>query len=459
MYATSQQFGGTKLLACGHERTPFGAPLCTHLWSCREPCISYVKWHHGTGLDAQLLCVPCAEDREKGLAVEAEFVCEECFEFAITEVGDLIGFRGSPGILTRPEPFNSALQETALPKGFGTIVDIAPVDQDHRSVWLMLAESGVVIRFDADTGDWACVLSVTIPSEPTHNPRMRHVLRRRLHASNDGKFAAIVNDYGRYGQLVDVGSGKLILALDGGDYHQETVPFSFAFAEVQGRVVAIHRTAWNRLDISDPSTGESLTTRDPAITHRKEERPEHYLDYFHGALFVSPSGTHIIDDGWIWQPTGTLTAWSLDRWISDNVWESEDGPTHMDLCAREYYWGHAITWIDEKRVAVEGIGDDDDAMIDGARIFDLTLPGTAGNRWRSDLPCVRELKAFPGPKGTFFSDGTWLFSSDGTGLSRWDVDEGARTGQLQNFHPTHHHRGARELVQLIDGVLLRWRTA
>jgi hypothetical protein len=33
-----------------------------------------------------------------------------------------------------------------------------------------------------------------------------------------------------------------------------------------------------------------------------------------------------------------------------------------------------------------------------------------------------------------------------------------RTGHLQDFRPTHHHRGAGELVQLIDGVLVRWST-
>lgn len=378
------------MLACGHERAPFGTPMCAHLRSCREPGISYVKWHLGSGLDGELLCVPCAEDREKGVLTGVDSVCEECFEVATTEVGEFAGFRGSPGILTRPEPLDDALRETELPKGVGTILDIAPVNQDRRSVWLLLAESGVVIRFDADTGDWARILSVGIPSEPDDKRTTGQSIRRRLHASNDGRFAAVVNDYGRYGQLVDVVSGESILALDGGDYYQETVPFSFAFAEVQGRGVAIHRTTWNKLDVLDSSTGELLTRRDLATAPGKEGRSEHYLDYFHGALYASPSGGHIIDDGWIWQPTGTLTTWSVERWMSDNVWESEDGRTKKDICARDYYRDHAVAWIDEKRVAIEGIGDDDDAMIEGARVFDLAslgtaslgtaLPGAAGDR-------------------------------------------------------------------------------
>jgi hypothetical protein len=50
-----------------------------------------------------------------------------------------------------------------------------------------------------------------------------------------------------------------------------------------------------------------------------------------------------------------------------------------------------------------------------------------------------------------------LFSSDGTGLSRWDLGEGAHTGQIQDFRPTHHHRGANELIQLINDAIVRWK--
>jgi hypothetical protein len=109
-----------------------------------------------------------------------------------------------------------------------------------------------------------------------------------------------------------------------------------------------------------------------------------------------------------------------------------------------------MTWLDDRRVAVGGIGDDDRVMIDGARVFDVTRPGDAGGRW-----CA-ELFAFPGPAGAFFSNGRWLFSSDHTGLSRWDVNDGARTGFLEGFHPTHHHRTAGELVQRVQDVLVRW---
>jgi hypothetical protein len=443
------------MLACGHEGAAGNSPLCTHLRCCREPWIKYVRRLTGCDLDTELLCLPCAEQREKRISVDSQLVCEKCFAFATTEVGDLVGIRGKPGIRTRADSFNVNLQKTALPKDFGTIVDIAPVDQAGRPVWLLLSDCGVIFRMDAGTGEWSRLASVEFPTERDHTPWVGHALKHRLHGSRDGAFAAVVNDYGRYGRVVDLRSGAVMIVLDGGDYHSDTVPFSFAFANVRGRVVAIHRTAWNRLDFSDPCTGELLSQRDPTSYRSGEERPPHYLDYFHGALHVSPNATHIADDGWVWHPFGMPTAWSLDGWISENVWESEDGATKKDLCGRSYYWDHAIAWIDENRIAVGGIGDDDEAMIDGARIFDVSLTANEGDRWRT----ASEIKAFAGPAGAFFSDGFWLFSSDETGLSRWDLHEGVRTGHVPNFWPTHHHPGARELVQLIDGVLVRWSAA
>jgi len=117
----------------------------------------------------------------------------------------------------------------------------------------------------------------------------------------------------------------------------ETVPFSFGFASWQGRVVVIHRTAWNRLDVSDASTGQFLSERGPTGYQAGEQRPQHYLDYFHGALYLSPKGTRILDDGWVWHPVGIPAVWSVEQWLSGKVWESEDGETRREVCARTYY--------------------------------------------------------------------------------------------------------------------------
>jgi len=359
--------------------------------------------------------------------------------------------------MSSPE-LHGALNETKIPGELGKIVDIAPICQEGLSVWLMLGEDGRLSRFDAGDGEAQAAGTTNVPEEVPGESFCGHTLKRRLHASQKGDFAAVVNDYGRYGEVIDLRSGRVTLRMDGGMYCSETVPFSFAFAGWQERVVVIHRTDWNRLDVSDASSGSLISERGPTSYQHGKERPSHYLDYFHGAICLSPRGTYLLDDGWVWHPVGIPVVWSFDRWLSENTWESEDGTTRREICAREGYWDHGIAWIDEETVAIGGIGDDDSEMVDGARLFDVTSTGKAGFRWRSDWLWAREVTAFAGPAGKFFSDGKWLYSSAKTGLSKWDLKTGARTGHIENFHPTHHHLGAGELAQLVDGTLLRWNT-
>ena len=445
-------------VSCGHLKAPFGMPLCVHLRSCRQPWLKYVKWFIGSGLDTEFICVSCAEAREKGLSAETAFVCEECFEHASKKIGQLVKVEGQPEIRVLSGPFNAALCETAIPNECGRILDIAPLNHESRSTWLFLGEDCRIWRWDAHSGEVEIVGRASIPSETPGDSFAGHTLTTRLHASQNGQFAAVVNDYGRYGQVVDLRSGKETLKLDGGDYCPETVPFSFVFASRQGQVVVIHRTAWNRLDVSDASTGQLLSERGPTSYRDGEQRPQHYLDYFHGALYVSPAGTHILDDGWVWHPVGIPVVWSVDRWLSENIWESEDGATKRDVCARSYYWDHGIAWLDEKTVAVGGIGDEDNEIVDGARVFDITSTGPASPTWRSDWSWAREISVFAGPAGKFFSDGKHLYSAGKNGLSRWDPRAGVQTGHIENFFPTRHHVGASELVQLSDRALLRWST-
>jgi hypothetical protein len=432
--------------------------MCIHLQACREPWMAYAKWYVGTWLDAELLCIPCADLRAAGQEVRVIGVCEECFEFATYEVGNLRGVRGTPQIIVRPEPFDHVLVETPVPNSVGVVLDIAPVESEARSIWLILDERGRIFRMDADSGDCLQVASASLVAEPDHKPWVGHELRHHLHASSDGEFAAVVNDYGRHGRVLELRTGDVTMEVDGGQYHPETVPFSFAFANAAGQVVAIHRTSWNRLDVSDPATGALLTERELKKPQGKEPLPlpEHYLDYFHGALHVSPGADHILDDGWVWHPVGVPSVWSLPSWITKNPWESEDGPSRTDVCARENYWDHGAAWLDDTRVAIEGIGDDE--MMAGARIFDVTLRGKPGPLWRTDWQWAREIAAFAGPAGAFFSDGRSLFSSDPDGLSRWDPRGGARTAHLPGFTPSRHHRGARELIQLSGRTLTRLRT-
>ncbi|GAA4445721.1 hypothetical protein [Phytohabitans houttuyneae] len=433
-------------LACGHVAYAGESRVCAHMVNPAGSGIGgYVRLLTGRGLDADLCCGVCDERRQDGVAVALVEVCEGCVDkYADDEYGYLAGWRGEPGIAERPEDVDGTVTATPLPDDVGVVVDIAALaTADGRSAWLVLDEGGHLVRFDADTGACERLAATSVPDEPDREPWAGNAPRRRLLVAPGGRFAAVVTDFGRHGQVFDLDRGVATLALDGGDYRPETVPLSFAFARHGGGVVAVHRTAWNRLDVSDPATGRPLTPRQSPSYERGEAAPEHYLDYFHGALHASPSGRWLADDGWVWAPVGIPTVWDLHRWLDTNPWESEDGPTRRALCHRDYHWNVPMCWIGDNLLAVSGIGQDDIAILPGVRLFDV---GSGV-----------ELHHFAGPRGALFGVGRRLYAAAPGGLEIWDPFTGERTGRIPGFVPAHHHPTAGELAQVEDRTLRRWR--
>jgi hypothetical protein len=417
-----------------------------------QPYVPYVRWYTGKSLEYDLICPACAVEREAGHETRTADICVECRDWLVDEVGDLRGAKGRPGILERPERIEQSIDETHVPESFGAVVDVAAIGGEP-SIWVALGEHGRLARVNLSTKEWTDVGWLEVATEPVSEPWSGRVLTPHLHVAHSGEFLAVVDDYGKRGAVFAMGESRPRALLDGGDYHQETVPFSFAFAEHQGRCVFIHRTDWNRLDVSDAVTGTVLTERGPTRYVRGEERPDHYLDYFHGRLAVSPNGRYIFDDGWVWHPVGIAIAFDLEKWLNANVWESEDGDSNRSLAARAYYWDHAMCWIGSDLVAVGGIGEDDDHIVDGARIFSMGEPVVANRQYRGRY--APERNTFAGPAGKFFSDGSRLFSSGESGLSVWDVSAGARISRIEGFRPSHQHP-AGELIELRDSTLFRW---
>jgi len=438
-------------LSCGHEKNPFGAPLCAHLRTCREPWLKYVKWFIGSGV----VCVACAEEREKGISTEAAFVCEECFQYATTGVGDPVRTGGRPEIRALSEPFDDVVCETPIPNDCKKIIDIAPIKHDSRSTWLLLVEDVGRWRFDAQNEASELVARAKVPSEVAGDWFAGHTLTTRLHASQDGDFAAVLNDYGRHGQVIDLRSGKTTLRLDGGDYHPETVPFSFTFAIWQGQSVVIHRTAWNRLDISDASTGGLLSDRDPTSYRSGEQRRQHYLDYFHGALYLSPDGAHILDDGWygIRWAYRSFGVWTVG---SRNTFGNPRMARQREKYALEATIGtmESHGWTKEQSPSVES----EMTILRWSMVHVFLILRRPVPLALSGVLTGRGHVKFAGPAGKFFSDSKYLYSTGKDGLSRWDPKAGVRTGHIENFFPSRHHAGAGELIQLSDSALLRWGT-
>ncbi|MCE3033095.1 hypothetical protein [Streptomyces sp. CMSTAAHL-2] len=116
------------------------------------------------------------------------------------------------------------VREVPVPAGVGEIADLAPVSGDRRPVWLVLGADGTIGRWDMTAGVHEPVAATSLATEPDREPWAGHRCRRRLHASGDGMFAAVVNDYGRYGEVIDLRTGRATLALDNQGGHEETVP-------------------------------------------------------------------------------------------------------------------------------------------------------------------------------------------------------------------------------------------
>lgn len=268
-----------------------------------------------------------------------------------------------------------------------------------------------------------------------------------LHLSGDGRFAAVVERFGRLGRVFDLDDGRRTMSLDRGEYPPATMSvFPAAFLERGGRTLVVHGTDWNRLDVSDPATGESITVRGPTVRTDVRDVPPHYLDYFHAGLCVSPDGRWVAEDGWYWHPMGELRVWLLDDWLGGNVWESEDGASIQRIDQRVYFWDTPMCWIDATRLAFWGEGDDVDAMQDVMRVVDVL-----GRQEVLRLSGVSVAPPMPWPPGSERSgwlafDG-WLFAvSPALGTGVWDLATGERVHFEAGFAPRRYHAGRKEFL-------------
>ena len=215
------------------------------------------------------------------------------------------------------------------------ILAFQPVSADSTPVCIAITESGGLCRIDLAAG-------LVTPLTRIADADVNLTEEVSLHLSQDGELAAIVNSFGPRGVVIRLTFGEVTLHMERGNYYPEHSRFPVSFVEINGRTLLVHATAWNRLDVSDPRTGKLLTERGPTFYQTGQSEPAHYLDYFHAGLMASPNGEWIADNGWIWHPVGAVRIWSLRKWVEENVWESEDGPSLRTLCRRDYFWGKPL---------------------------------------------------------------------------------------------------------------------
>lgn len=398
--------------SCGHLAPAARARICAHLTTEDGPGCFRVL----TGIETRfdLRCQECADAE----APELLDVCAGCFERA-EELAHL-GWRGTPEIRRHDGDLGGAWTTLAgVPEPLNDRC-LAPLPGG----WLVWAADGLVAIDPVPRH----ITTVELPAEPPE-AWAGHVRGPALHTSADGRFAATVTDYGRYGAVVELSSGAVTLELDRQGYHAETTPFPVAF--LGSRVVAA--TGWNRLDAFDAATGRLLTER---VTSREENR-EHHLDYFFGRLLPSPSGRAVLSDGWVWHPAGIPLVIDSAAWLNGDRHAPEHG---RRLAQRAYAWDDPVAWLDERTVAQQRIGDDDELMIDGVTLLDAASGRRTGQ--------------FAGPKGRMWAHEGLLYVATDEGLEAWEPGEGARLGLLPGFTPIAHRAGT--FAELRNDQLRIW---
>ncbi|MFC9688644.1 hypothetical protein ACFTSF_08895 [Kribbella sp. NPDC056951] len=403
-----------ELLACGHLANEGPFRTCLHL--CVEEPEEISRLYTGVGGEYHLVCETCGklDDPWSQLAV----VCLGCTERADDE--KVTHISGQPEIRYDDRPLTGTFHEEPAyaqpvndrclaPSGDGWLV--------YTGKYLVqLGGASYRLKMRKDQEDDKAF--------GTPGPT--------VHASSDGRFAAVVWDHGRYGEVVDLAKGQMTVTLDRGDYRNYTTPFPFAFLADGTFITA---TSWNRLDRVNSASGSLLTPRDTKW-RKGDERPENYLDYFHGRLTVSPTGAWLVDDGWVWAPVGIPLLIDVAAWQNGTTYAAEQG---RSLTYRDYAWNQPVAWLTDNVVAIQRIGEDDAAMVDGVQLY--------------DAPSGERVDTLFGPKGQMWAVDGQLAVAAEHGLEFWDPAEGARVGVLPGYRPSAYNPRTRTFAALEDWVL------
>lgn len=376
-----------------------------------------------SGSDYTPLCVPCSE----GTPSLGE-CCDPCrLAFLHTDTfGTFDGFGGTVPTPRTREDGRTLIAETVDVRESlrERVIALAPVPSGSRPGWLMLTESWRLVVLELPRGVILAEHPV-IPAEriprPVPDPRYpSNTPHPKLLVSPDGRFAAVLLERTRHGVIVDLADGATLAVLDRGDYHPDVSGWPFAFFTRDGRAHAIHAIDWNRLAVVDLERGTTLAS----------ESEEQGDDYFLGPITVNPSGTWLATAGWVWQPVGILRVRSIETLLGDVV----EDRMYRYLNQTGYHWNGPNLWLDDARILVWGLGDDDQRMVDAGVVFDLSR---ASNEITGLWPGL--------PYGSLHADPResriWCCSRSTTSI--WDAVTGERLAQVaaetSAFHPTLRH--------------------
>ncbi|WP_410639972.1 hypothetical protein [Amycolatopsis sp. lyj-346] len=376
-----------------------------------------------------------------------DLVCAECTPAELTEVCESCadradqksfpsGWHGEPEVLLRDRELGGTWSARPCPVRPLNDGCLAPMP-GH---WLALTAEGFVRITDDD--QWL-VGPVELPEETHEDIRtFPDRPRRGLHTSRDGRFAAVVYEYGQFATVVDLDEWVTVLDLDRDWNDNELTRFPLAFLGEGETAKVVAGTDWNRLDVFALPGGEQLTDRVTAAPPHGEPEPEHYLDYFQGALHPSPSERWLVTDGWVWHPIGAPQAVDLATWLGGDRHAAEQARGLTP--GRENEWDQPIAWLDDTTVAIQRMGTSWRRMLDGVELYDAETGRRTG--------------MFAGPAGRMWAHGGLLYVAAEAGLEVWDPAEGARIGLLEGFAPIAHDPASGAFAELRNDQLRTWTT-
>jgi hypothetical protein len=404
--------------ACSHVDVHIGQRVCRHLFGRQAD--TYAHHFTGDGLDHDLICAACAE-LEEPWPDDLMTVCGDCFDAAVEHA---TWMRGERAVLSRPPVAERATQLSFshqmihMPIALGaSLLDLQALP-GAVSRWLAVSSAGALVRLDLEALAWTPLADLTGAIELGQDIA--------LTVSPDGEMAAVVETRGQNGVVVDTATGELTMLMERGVDTVDGARFPVAFARRGDRLLLIHGTDWNRLDVFDPRSGECLTRRPPTGP------AGHGIPYVCSGLSVSPDGEWVVDNGFSAETAGMPAAFRLSTWLDENLWEAEDGPSRHYLCQRWDYWDGPLCWIDGRTLALWGYGPDRESLMPAVILFDVETGEPV--RW------------FPGPRGALVFDQHLFALGDGEGVSVWDPDSGERLLHDAGFHPLRYHGGTRQFL-------------
>lgn len=414
--------GGVKMDDCTHANAQANIEVCEHLLADQEDHdLTFWLRFTGVGSDYILVCPACVDLPNPTLIR----VCNDCFDERDWNVFVVEGVQGIPEVLVRPSSLHFRHHEfevSGLPDG--TPAGLTPLTEGGNSTWLWLTNGGELMR--VDLGQRCTSRVATIGSSD-----IDWAAPLRIHTSPDGRFAAVVNARGSRGIVIDLVRGKTTMQLNRAT---NGIEFPIAFFQDTQRTLLVHGTNGTRLDISDPSSGELLTKR------WFYDRPFYRSNYTCGGrLTVSPDGRWLVDDGAGWKVAYPRTC-DLHRWLYENPFESENGPSVRVLRETAYWGSSPCCFVDIRTLAIWGFGRDGDMMTAAAVLY--------------DVPTGSQLRWFAGPPDGEFVFDRHLIVMAKNSTSVWDIATGERLLEDSNFTPLAYHPAAHRFLSLHGGVVV-----